>query len=271
MPVPVVCSCSAKIRVPDHLAGQRVQCPKCRTVLAVPGGAADAPAPAKPPAKKSRGKSAPAPAPVRDIDEILAESKFTDAESDRLRDALEPGERLVWAGKTATGLHLSAVRPMATAAGGVVMSIVILIAILLIGAEDKGIEKIRMMALIPFGLIGIAAVVAVILTPLYFLRRERRSAYALTDRRVLIWDVDPLLREQFHALDPVDIAQFSRYAWKDDADSTGSIVFARKRFLSIGPKRYSRPIGFLYIRGFVGVERLLREHLIDPYTDRLLN
>jgi hypothetical protein len=268
MPVPVVCSCSAKIRVPDHLAGQRVQCPKCRTVLAVPGGAA-APAPAKP--KKSRGKSAPGPMPLRDIDEILADSRFSDAESDRLRDALESGERLLWAGKTAPGLHFSSVRPIATAAGGVVMSIVIVTAIMLIGAEDKGIDHIRRMALIPFGLIGVAAVIALIVTPFYFLRKERRSAYAVTDRRVLIWDVDPFLREQFHSLDPVDIAQYSRYAWKDDADSVGSIVFARKRFLSIGPKRYSRPIGFLFIRGFVGVERLLRVHLIDPYTDRLLN
>ena len=273
MPVPIHCSCSAKIRVPDHLAGSRIQCPKCRTVLDVPGGSNE-PTPAKPANGRRNGKAARAKnsaTPVRDIDEILSESRYSDAEADRLRDELEADERLVWAGKTAPGFHMSVVRPMAAAGGGLVVCVVVVIAFLVISANDKFADKLIGRALLPFGVAGLLAVATLIAVPFYYRRREAYSAYAITNRRVLLWEMDPFLRTKFHSLAPEDVAGFARLGWSDEADAVGSLVFARQRVFRFGRFRASRPIGFLYVRGHVPVERLLREHLIDPYTDRLMS
>src|SRR4051812_7209716 len=45
MPIPVRCACGNAFRVPDHLAGKRVRCPKCAHPVPVPVAA---PAPVGP-------------------------------------------------------------------------------------------------------------------------------------------------------------------------------------------------------------------------------
>jgi hypothetical protein len=265
MPVPVYCGCSAKLRVADHLLGLQIQCPKCKTVHDVPGGTQRG----GQNGSHASARSVPAPLPIGDMDDILEEAKFTEAESDRLRDELEDGERLIWAGKTAPGLHMSAVRPMASAAGGIVLSIIIVTAIFIITASDRALGDFRWKAAIPFILMGIGAVVALAAMPFYFRFREGAGAYALTDRRVLIWDRDPFLRPGFHSLAPEDVADFSRHGEADD-DKVGSLIVARITFLRILKRRWRRPLGFLYIRGCATLERQLREHLINPHMDRLM-
>src|SRR5207247_1511596 len=41
----VTCSCGQKLAVKEEMAGKRVKCPACQSVLTVPGGAEEAPAP----------------------------------------------------------------------------------------------------------------------------------------------------------------------------------------------------------------------------------
>src|SRR5262245_11825219 len=89
MPIPVVCSCSAKLKVGDHLDGKHIKCPKCGSVIPV-GSAANGKAP---PAAK------PKPAPRRSVDDVLQESGLSAAERDRLEGELDQGEQLLWAGK----------------------------------------------------------------------------------------------------------------------------------------------------------------------------
>ena len=91
MPIPVICSCTAKLRVGDHLRGQQIQCPQCGSIHAI--------------SKKgvvSEGKPADATPPeeeIPDFDDVMEASEFTEAEEDRLDDTLEKGEKLLWAGK----------------------------------------------------------------------------------------------------------------------------------------------------------------------------
>src|SRR5260370_28987257 len=106
MPIPVVCACSAKLKVADHLLDLDVRCPKGGSV-----GAAAAPAPGSPYyhlyAATPRGPTPPRPealvelpdAPPASPEEVLAQSPLSDAEKRTLAAELEDDERLVWAGK----------------------------------------------------------------------------------------------------------------------------------------------------------------------------
>ena len=51
MPIPVVCgNCQTRLNAPDAAAGKKVKCPKCQTVMPVPGETADDAPPPPPPA-----------------------------------------------------------------------------------------------------------------------------------------------------------------------------------------------------------------------------
>ncbi len=73
MPIPVVCgNCQTRLNAPDAAAGKKVKCPKCQTVMAVPGAAAPPPPAADTPfdfnddpqPRRTGGESPPArPAP----------------------------------------------------------------------------------------------------------------------------------------------------------------------------------------------------------------
>jgi hypothetical protein len=66
MPIPVQCTgCKVQLNAPDTAVGKKVKCPKCQTVVAVPG-AAPAPKPAPPPPSPP---PLPAPAPFTLEDE----------------------------------------------------------------------------------------------------------------------------------------------------------------------------------------------------------
>ena len=70
MPIPVICKCAAKLRVGDHLRGQRIQCPKCGQIH-----------------------------PIDQVAEhVLAESGLSEAD-EIVEKELEKGESLLWAGK----------------------------------------------------------------------------------------------------------------------------------------------------------------------------
>src|SRR3954453_7469017 len=67
MPIPVVCHCSARLKVGDDLRGKHVRCPRCGAVLPV---------------------GAPA-----------GTTSLGDQERERLEAELRSGERLLWADK----------------------------------------------------------------------------------------------------------------------------------------------------------------------------
>src|SRR5581483_2396564 len=97
MPIPVLCPCTAKLRVGDHLRGKQIQCPKCGTVYAMgPGGGV---ARGKAPLASPGGGPAGAPTPSTNPAQIIAASGFSSAEEDRLQTNLESDETLLWAGK----------------------------------------------------------------------------------------------------------------------------------------------------------------------------
>src|SRR5207249_4537285 len=56
MAITVTCQCGKKLGVKDEMAGKKVRCPACQTVLTVPGGAEE-----MPPPELAAEEEAPAP------------------------------------------------------------------------------------------------------------------------------------------------------------------------------------------------------------------
>src|SRR5215470_11666317 len=95
MPVPLICPCSAKLRIADRLKGMYIKCPRCGAFHAVGSANGHAPAPAR---------DEPEERPTKELaaattDEVLAASALSEPERDALLDVLEEGEQVVWADK----------------------------------------------------------------------------------------------------------------------------------------------------------------------------
>src|SRR5438270_745782 len=94
MPIPVVCTCAAKLKVGDHLKGKHIKCPKCGSLIAVggPNGRTPAPAPAAKP-------KADLPSPH----EVLEQSNLSPQERQGRGGRRQPDLRLVRQGEEDQG------------------------------------------------------------------------------------------------------------------------------------------------------------------------
>jgi hypothetical protein len=220
---------------------------------------------ASPNRRNGQASTAAAPLPVGTPDEILAESGYTKKDIERLQKELQAGEKLVWAGRSLPGIHGTVVGPMLPA----IFIFVIATANFLIGFFTSKAGSTQLTISMAIGLVALLALVYLVAVPFYFMHLERHAVFALTDRRVLIWDRDQFYRKCFHSLGPEDVVRFNRQGRSEAPNAVGSLVFAKLRVFRFFKLKLDRQLGFLYVRGYVGLERKLREHLIDPYTDRL--
>jgi hypothetical protein len=249
MPVPILCPCSAKLRVADHLKGQAIQCPKCQAIHDVP--AADKPV----------RKRAAAQAP--ELEEVLQASGYSPAERQRLEQELEEGESLLWAGKPDARAALLA--GMGPAAGGLFLAIILGIFLIVFRINGHGPQEITL----PMGAAAIVALIVGAACPVLNRYRYAQSAYALTNRRALAWARDIYLAPYFMAYGPEDLAALKRSDWSPLTRGVGQLLFARE-VREVGQLKVVRYHGFFYVRDAATLERLLHEQLIDPHADRLL-
>jgi hypothetical protein len=234
MPIPVICKCSAKLRIADHLRGQLIQCPKCGTVHPVDRGA----------------------------DQVLAESGLSDAERARLEKELEKDESLLWAGKPQT--TSPTIHGWCVASGLFFMAIVVGV-ILFVMSRDRGLD---MPTLLGTGGIGAVAIVAGLVYPFLLRRRWARTAYALTTKRALAWDAGLILGTRFQEYVAADLAHV--YRTRDPffgSRGIGALIFGAEVRQKDG--QVVRRHGFFYIARVDELEKLLRERIVNPYTDRL--
>jgi hypothetical protein len=252
MPIPVVCACSARLKVGDHLRGQHVRCPKCGVLIAVG------------PANGSAGPAGPTP--------VLKPGGLSPEERSRLEAQLQPGERLLWADKPVT--RMAFLRGWLVAAGfffGATVAFTILG--ILIGQGMTHDTNGFVFAGVP-GVLGAGLLAVGIAWPRLARRRAERTVYALTDRRGLAW-APPLLgsvRLSVHG--PAELSGVQCLPLTGGPDAVGHLIFraeavTRKTKEGRQITGSIRLIGFFYVRRAAEVERLMRERLIDPFTDRL--
>jgi hypothetical protein len=192
----------------------------------------------------------------------------------RVQSELQPGERLVWAAQP---------NPRAYARGswaisifGVVFTAFAAFWILMAGgfawfaggvisnhASGPGaVFACFPLFGVPFLLIG----VAMLLAPVWMRRAARRAAYAITDRRALVWQARPFGSElTVRSFAPAELTQITRV---ERADGTGDLVFLEVFNHSTNSKGHRSTtrtrFGFLGVDGVRDVEDLLRKTLPLP-------
>jgi hypothetical protein len=252
MPIPVICPCGGKMRVGDHLAGQHVKCPKCDTVLPV-GRAA---APPAPPVANAPGS------PPATTESVLAASGLSQAEQDRVEHALRSDERLVWADKPMPAaafrrgwLHSSTFF-IGFIMGGIILGLTL--------AEGRG-NPWWLPTVI--GLFTVGCLVCGLLFPSRMRWCAERTIYAFTTKRALVWYCNLLGEIKLLAYRPEVVARREVQLAVMANDGSGDIVFGQEW----GQDRYGtisrvRKHGFLMVRNVDDVNKLLLEHLINPFS-----
>lgn len=261
MPIPVVCPCSAKLKVGDHLQGKQIKCPKCGSLIAVgaPNGVAPASA-AKTPAKPAT--------PAK----VLEKSRLSEDERDAVKGELEKDEHVLWAGKPVADVARKRGWLMSVAAFSVAfVGLVIVVIFLAVGFVKGGVDGLLMIA-IP-GLLLLGGVGAGLMMPKLAQRKAERSFYALTTRRALTWEATWFKGPQLQTYDAADLLRMYRTPITRDDRDVGNLIFGARATtrkttqgtVQTGVQHY----GFFYVPGSSEVERILREYLIDPLHDKL--
>ncbi len=267
MPIPVICSCSAKLKVGDHLQGQHIKCPKCGSVIPVGTANGSAPVPAAPPPAPRATPPAP---PAASTKQVLEESGLSPEERERLEAELERDERLLWAGKPVERFVF--LRAWGISVGfffGVVVVVVIMILTANHGlAKDfMGVLTMLFLGTVALGFAGAGA-------GWPFLQRwyARKTTYAVTTKRALIWGRTRFGKATFGAYDPADLAKFYRVDVSKGSDPIGHLIFGTqvtRRKTKDGIVETHHRYGFFLIRRAAEVERMIRDHLVDPLLDKL--
>jgi hypothetical protein len=263
MPIPVVCSCSAKLKVGDHLQGKHIKCPKCGAVLVVgDNGGAAAPAHAAAPAAPAAPSTA----------EALQGSELSEPERDRLEAALERGERLVWAGKPVA--RVAFIRGWVVAVGWFFAAgVCLVILVLLLGRgvlhDGGGVFFAAIPGACAAGFLALSLV-----WPFLARRRAARTVYAFSNRRALAWESSLLGRVRHVVYDPAELTGLQRLAVTGGADAVGNLIFAARAVVRKTSKgrEYTgavRFLGFFHVRRAAEVEQLMREELIDPFLEQV--
>jgi hypothetical protein len=262
MPIPVVCSCAAKLKVGDHLKGKHIKCPRCGSLIAVGGANGSSAAPAAPTAKAE-------PA-LPTSEEMLGQSDLSEPERQRLSDVLARDERLLWAGKPSA--RVAFLRAWFISGGlwsGAVIILIILIVLKSTGAlHDAG--GVITFVLLLIAIVGLTAAGFVI--PYGTRWYKRRTTYAATTRRALAWVPDWFGKIKFVTYDPADLVKLYRVEIARSEGGVGHLIFGsftKRKKTKEGIELTTYVYGFWLVPRAAHVEKLLREHLVDPLLDKL--
>jgi hypothetical protein len=270
MPIPVLCACSAKLRVGDHLLGQHINCPKCGALLAVgAAGATPAAAPAKAAPERPAAKL---PSPKQ----VLEQSELSDEEREKLEAELGRSERLLWAGKPVARVAYGRAWLMSIGYffGAVVCAIIVGCTWGMFGKDNDHFSGILSWAFLGIPALGaIGFLVVGLAWPPLVRRRYERTFYAFTDKRALLWGCKLFGSVRLVVYKPAELIRLFRQPVTRNEDDVGNLVFdtrATTRTDADG-RSYTQIsyYGFFYVRHAGEVERLMREMLVDPFTDRL--
>jgi hypothetical protein len=263
MPIPVICACSAKLKVGDHLQGKHVKCPKCGSLLPVgtPNGAGT-PAAGAP----------PAPDPPPSTQAVLAQSPLSDKERDLLTSQLEAGEQVVWADKPEP--RIAFLRGWVVTVTMLFSAGSILTILILAGQHGMFSGFSGTITLIALGLFVAGFTGFGLAWPFVARWRAGRTFYAITTERAMAWYCNLFGRMSLLIFEPVALAGFFRQDITAGPDGVGHLIFGSRRVTR--KTRHGRELtnriiryGFFNIHRVVAVERLLRDTLVDPFLDRL--
>jgi hypothetical protein len=240
--------------VGDHLRGMHIKCPRCGVIIAV--AAANGAAPPLP--------GGPPAVPPQSPAQVLEEGGLSEAERERLESELEEGERLIWASKPAAASAFT--MGWIFSAGLFFAAVICLVIMGILLAQNVG--GLGFVFPIVF---AAAFIVAGVAFPFLYRKVYERTTYAFTDRRALAWESDLLGRGGLKVYEPAELVKM--YCPRVSGKGVGSLIFGTRpitrRTVHGTVQTGVRPYGFFYVPRAREVEKLMLEHLIDPFTDKL--
>ena len=101
---------------------------------------------------------------------------------------------------------------------------------------------------------------------------KRLTTYAVTTKRALAWVPDWFGKIKFVSYDPGDMAKLYRVEIAKSEGGVGNLIFGsfvKEKKTKEGIERSTYIYGFWLVPRAAHVEKLIREHLVDPLLDRL--
>jgi hypothetical protein len=113
---------------------------------------------------------------------------------------------------------------------------------------------------VPFILIGLA----MLSTPWWTARAARRTVYAITDRRAIVWIAQAWGRTEVQSFEPKRLLSLTR---TERANGSGDLIFEQFRETN-GSSTTTIRRGFMGLRDVRDAEEVLRETLLRAYDER---
>jgi len=200
------------------------------------------------------------------LTDALEEDEFPPAMAVRVQSELEPGERLVWMGRAhlrprlgrrLVGAYLGCLLPVLALLGFGIASL----SGFVFRPPAQGMDSLVGGECTFVGAVGLVLVVAITIYQFVLHSRSRRTCYALTDRRAVVWRPAPGAEGlEVRSFRP---AEFNTLFRIDHGDGSGDLIF-HEITVAAGVKPQPVRQGFLGIRQVRQVEALVRKTLLEP-------
>jgi hypothetical protein len=179
---------------------------------------------------------------------------FLDPDLSAMLDSeLSKGERVTWVGRPIPWLMARSVLPVALMGIPFTAFAVFWIAV---ASGFRFPHFSTWGSLFPlFGVPFVCVGLGMLLSPIWTYRRATRTIYAITDRRALTIETDPLGRVTTHSFEPPHLTIVTRM---QRADGTGNLVF-RREHRGAGRNHRMVDIGFLAVADVREVEDHIRQ------------
>jgi hypothetical protein len=195
---------------------------------------------------------------------LFGDSRLPEDLDARVHAALRPGEQLLWVGqpqpsrfaRSSIGLVLFGIPWTAFAIFWVTLAS---FGALQIGQGVGVISWAFPLFGVPFVVIGLGF----LSSPYWMRRKAKRTCYALTNRRALVWEAGVFGSVEVRSYQPADLTKIVR---RDYADGSGDLVFEERmvqRSGKGGTNVSTQERGFLGIANVRDIEELLRKALLS--------
>ena len=267
MPIPVICGCTAKLKIADGLMGQNVKCPKCKKVLPVSEPKPDHPYYNLYAAGPPNGAKAAPSGPTLTTEQVLSQSPLTAEQRGRVELELDGDERLLWAGRPDRQIAFRRGWIIASAWFFMTLMAVIVLIVLNVSMDEFGVMGNLLVILVI--LITIAGGVA---TPYYKAWLADKQFYTVSNKRATIWGCNKFGK----VLPPSHFngAELHGFYFKPAAywgEGVGELIFGSKTVTQRRGKetfQVTYTWGFFMLRNAKEVEKIIRHNLVDPVLDK---
>lgn len=198
--------------------------------------------------------------------ETFGESKLSSEQESRVQSELESGEQLLWTGRPRAGRLILESIPLVLFGIPWTAFTIFFISMVTFSVMQDGNKKEPVLGLysfllllfgVPFVLVGLW----MLSSPLWMYRQIKQICYAITNRRVILWDPNSFWGAMYiRSYVPRQLASLLR---TERADGSGDLIFEEQYYQTRGQhKPRAQRIGFMAIDNVRTVDELVRKALL---------